>query len=193
MKKIIFIIIISVFFSVSNVNVQAATTKIVSGQLFVGGTSYNTNDYQTFLAFSLIGKRKNPTVDYTFFGQQILSVYQNHPINPDGYYEFSVKMPYTPDGIIINGTVSQPVWYSDCFWDIQANVQTPIASKDSSQFVNAQGPFRLNGRIYLYGAVSVSTRIIGFGIADLKFEKIEGRYYLLEATYEFGVEENSKQ
>jgi hypothetical protein len=183
MKKLFFILFV---ISVSFFPAQAFTTRITSGQVFISGSSYNTPNYQTYLAFDFIAIRPNPRVEYNFFGVQNFSVYQNHPVRPDGPYIFTVKMPYTPDGIFINNVLKSPVWYSDCVWDIQSSAQTPLVEKGSPQFITVNAPFRMNGRMTIYGAAYVATRVTGFGTSDLKFENIGGRYHLAEARYFFG-------
>ena len=183
MKKL-FLILIAVFLFTSIP--KANTTKITSGQIFISGTAYNTANYQSYLAFDFEGIRQNPRIKYQFFGQQNFSVYQNHPVNPDGPYKFSVKMPYTPDGIFINEELRSPVWYSDCIWDIESSIETPLVSKGSPKFINVQAPFSMKGRMTIYGAASIATKIRGFGTSDLRFEKFDDRYFLFEARYFFG-------
>lgn len=166
---------------------KANTTKIISGQIFISGTSYDTANYQTYLAFDFHGIRQNPRINYQFFGQQNFSVYQDHPVNPDGPYKFSVEMPYSPDGILIDDQLRSPVWYSDCDWEIQSSIVTPLVTEGSPKFIYAQAPFSMKGRMIIYGAASIAIKVRGFGTSDLKFEKIGERYYLLEARYFFGT------
>lgn len=152
----------------------------------MGGSSYGTGGYQSYLAFGLTGTRRIPRVEYDFFGEQNFSVYQDHPVEPEGPYSFSVKMPYTPDGMRIDGNLIQPVWYSDSAWNIRSSAQTPVGDENSPQFVIVRSPFSMVGRTLVYGSASVNTRVLGFGTAELTFENIDGRYFLYEARYNFG-------
>ena len=97
-------------------------------------------------------------------------------------------MPYSPNGLEINGEVLRPVWYSESRWLIKSSVVSPIATENSPKFVHVQAPFKMSGLFAVYGAETVYTKFIGFGTSDLKFENLGGRYFLLEARYNFGVE-----
>ena len=101
-------------------------------------------------------------------------------------FEFSVQMPYSPDGISINGEIFQPLWYSDSRWSIKSSAISPVATDTSPEYVIVQAPFSMNGYFAIYGARSITLKCSGRGTADLKFEKIEGRYFFLEARYNFG-------
>lgn len=160
--------------------------RILSGEIFIGGTSYGTGDYQTYLAFNLTGRNILPRKKYVFYGEQRFSVYQDHPVHPIGPYEFSVRMPYGPNGLSINGEIFQPVWYADSRWIINSSVDSPVATATSPQFVNVQAPFEMNGYVALFGANNLTVKCTGSGIVDLRFEKVYSRYFVLEARYDFG-------
>lgn len=168
------------------VSIKSFPTKIVSGELFVGGSAYQTPNFQNYLAFYLHGKTRMPQRDYEIYGEQTFSVFQNHPIRPNGFYKFSVQMPYHANALKINGQTYQPVWYVNSFWEFESNLITPNGTADSPQFVNVQAPFRMGGIVVCGGAFNSSFKVSGGGFVDIKFEKFGEKYYLREARYTFG-------
>lgn len=165
----------------------AGPVKITSGQLFIGGSSYGTENYQTYLRFELNAQTRIPRRDYVLAAEQTNAVFMNHPVRPAGEFDYKVGMPYHSSGLWINQERFFPVWYAGCIWRINADIMTPTATIDSPQFVIVSGPFTMNGGTEFYGAVTTGFRISGSGTAELKFEKFVNKYYLLEARYLFGT------
>jgi hypothetical protein len=163
----------------------ALPVTVVSGELFIGGTSYNTPDYQTYLRYYLVGQPRMPKRNYIMAAEQANSVYLDHPVQPSGDYEYKVGMPYHGSSFMVDDEFFSPVWYVGCIWKIQSSAITPEATADSPQFRTINAPFTMNGSSNFYGAYSTGFRIKGQGTSELKFEKVGGKYYLLQARYTF--------
>ena len=164
---------------------DALPVNIVSGEIFIGGTSYQTPNYQTYLRFYLLGQTRVPQRSYAMSAEQINAVYLDHPVQPSGNYEYKVGMPYHGSSFKVNDELIFPVWYSACVWKIQSSVQTPEATANSPQFMTINAPFTFGGSSNFYGAYSTGFRVKGHGTSELKFEKIGRKYFLFEARYTF--------
>ncbi len=164
---------------------QAFRVEIVSGELFIGGSAYQTPNYQNYLRFYLVGQTRAPQRNYIMDVEQLNAVYLDHPVQPEGDYEYKVGMPYHGKLLKINDESHFPVWYVGCVWKINSSTVTPEATPVSPQFLIVSAPFTMNGSSNFYGAYSTGFRIKGQGTAELKFEKIELKYYLREARYIF--------
>lgn len=185
MKYLLLTAMLSFVFCVFAPNCTAVPTRIVSGELFFGGSAYNTPDYQTYTRFFLTVKQKNPQRIYEMFAEQPLSVYLEHPVQLEGDFQYLVKIPYGPQGMRINGELFSPVWYEGCSWLIESSAQTPVVSASSPQFVYVYSQFRMSGNIDTFGAVKTVFKVNGYGTAEFKFEKIDTKYYIREARYTF--------
>jgi len=196
MKMLFRPVMLSAFCVLLFAKADALPVNIVSGELFIGGTSYNTPDYQTYLRFQLVGQTRMPKSNYLMSAEQADAVYLDHPVQPSGNYEYKVGMPYHGSSFTINDELFFPVWYAACVWKIQSSALTPEATADSPQFVTINAPFTMNGSSNLNGAYSTGFRIKGHGTSELKFEKTGGRYFLLQARYTFTnnslINQNSK-
>ncbi len=191
-RAIVFLLSAIISFSTET---TALPAKITAGQILLGGTAYGTSDYQTYIRFSLTARTPSPQRDYFMNGLQAYSVYLNHPIQPDGDYDYRLVMPYGPQNLSINSRAIFPVWFEDCIWNIKSNAQTPLVTANSPQFVTTNSPFSISGSSIFFGADNSSFRVKGSGNAELKFEKIGTKYYFREARYIFGenlISENSK-
>ncbi len=164
---------------------DALPVNIVSGELFIGGTSFNTPEYQTYLRFYLVGQTRMPKRNYIMNVEQINAVYLDHPVQPSGDYEYKVGMPYHGSSFKINEDMYFPVWYVGCVWKIQSSALTPEATANSPRFTTINAPFTMGGSSNFYGSYSTGFRVKGQGTSELKFEKIGTKYYLLEARYTF--------
>lgn len=162
-----------------------APVEITSGQLFIGGTSYDTPEHQTYFRFFMNGESRNPKRTYQLAAEQFNAVYMDHPVQPVGSYEYKVRMPYHSSTFAIDEFVYFPVWYSGCQWTIQSSLVTPDVTPGSAQFVTVTAPFRMTGGSNFYGAYSTGFRMKGAGRAEIKFEKIGTKYFMLEARYIF--------
>lgn len=185
MKKLSLVFLLWSLTLVLFVEVRANQAKIVSGAIFFGGTSYGTPDYQTFLRFTLDAKNRAPYRNLQLDAVQPYSVYLNHPVQPNGNFEFSVVMPYGPQSLKINNVPFYPVWYGDSKWTIYSTAQTPEATAASPQFVTVNTPFRMAGSSAIIGANTSYFKVKGDGNANIVFEKIRDKYYFLEANYVF--------
>jgi hypothetical protein len=165
--------------------VQAFRVEIVSGELFIGGSAYQTPTYQNYLRFYLVGQTRAPQRNYVMDVEQLDAVYLDHPVQPEGDYEYKVGMPYHGKLFKINDELFYPVWYVGCVWKIKSTIVTPEATAASPQFLIVSAPFTLNGSSNFYGAYTTGFRIKGQGTTELKFEKIQLKYYLREARYRF--------
>ncbi|HVE58401.1 MAG TPA: hypothetical protein VNB22_16330 [Pyrinomonadaceae bacterium] len=196
MKILFRFALLSAFFLFLFAKAEAIPVNIVSGELFIGGTSYNTPDYQTYLRFYLVGQTRVPKRNYIMSVEQADAVYLNHPVQPSGDYEYRVGMPYHGSSFTVNDELFFPVWYSACVWKIQSSALTPEATANSPQFMTVNAPFTMNGSSNFYGAYSTGFRLKGQGTSELKFEKIGGKYFLLQARYTFtsntSLNQNSK-
>ena len=164
---------------------QAFRVEIVSGELFIGGSAYQTPTYQNYLRFYLVGQTRAPQRNYVMDVEQLNAVYLDHPVQPEGDYEYKVGMPYHGKLLKINDESYFPVWYVACVWKINSSIITPEATPSSPQFLTVSAPFTMNGSSNFNGAYSTGFRIRGQGTTELKFEKIELKYYLREARYTF--------
>ena len=185
MKKLFSILFLFSAIISFSTGIKAFPAKIVSGQLFIGGSSFGTPGYQTYLRFELFAESRMPKRDYILTGEQINSVYLDHPIQPKGIYDYKVGMPFHGSAFYINSVLFAPVWYADCVWRINSSIETPTGSVNSPQFVIVSAPFTMTGTSEFYGAYSTGFRIRGQGTSELKFEKMGAKYYLLEARYLF--------
>jgi hypothetical protein len=185
MKVLFRCALLSAVFFLLFAKAEAIPVKIVSGELFIGGTSYNTRDYQTYLRFYLVGQARVPQRNYIMSSEQADNVYLDHPVQPSGDYEYKVRMPYHGSSFKVNDEIFFPVWYSACVWKIQSSAITPEATANSPQFMTISEPFMMTGSSNFYGEYSTGFRIKGQGTSELKFEKVAGKYYLLQARYTF--------
>ncbi len=185
MKFLFRCVILSAVFFLLFAKAEAIPVNIVSGELFIGGASYNTPEYQTYLRFYLVGQTRVPKRNYIMDVEQINAVYLDHPIQPSGDYEYKVGMPYHGSSFKINEDLYFPVWYVGCVWKIQSSALTPEVTANSPQFVTINAPFTMSGSSNFYGAYSTGFRVKGQGTSELKFEKIATKYYLLQARYTF--------
>lgn len=187
-KSAILFSLFSIFAFVS-VEANAATSaKIVSGEMILGGTAYDSPDYQTYARVLLNVKRQNPLRDYRMFALQVYSVYLNHPIQPNGDFVYRVVMPYGPQSLSINGVSFFPVFYEDCKWIIRSSAFTPESTPDSPQFVTVYSPFTMQGLSQLSGTYTSNFKFYGGGTVGIIFEKIGNKYYFREAKYTFTEE-----
>jgi len=185
MKVLFRFALLSAVFFLFFAKADALPVNIVSGELFIGGTSYNTPDYQTYLRFYLVGQTRMPQRNYIMSAEQINAVYLDHPIQPSGDYEYKSGMPYHGSSFKVNDVMFFPVWYVGCVWKIQSSALTPEATANSPQFMTINASFTMSGSSNFYGAYSTGFRVKGQGTSELKFEKIGRKYYLLEARYTF--------
>lgn len=181
-RAIVFLLSAIIFLSLS---ANAFPAKIVSGEMFLGGTAYGTPDYQTYIRFSLLARNLAPRRDYRMNGLQVYSVYLNHPVQPSGDYDYRVVMPYGPQSLAINNQPIYPVWFEDCVWDIKSSAQTPQITPDSPQIITTSSPFTISGSSAFFGADNSFFRIKGSGTAELRFERIGTKYFFREAVYRF--------
>ncbi len=163
----------------------AIPVKIASGQLFIGGAAYDTPNYQNYLRFYMVGQTRVPKRNYIMAAEQENAVSMDHPAQPNGDYEYKVRMPYHASSFSVNDDLFYPVWYGECVWRIQSFAKTPAATADSPQFTIVNAPFTMNGSSNFFGAYSTGFRLSGRGTAELKFEKINTKYYVREARYIF--------
>lgn len=166
-------------------SVFAFPGKIVAGEMILGGSSYDTPNYQTYIRFSLTAQNRMPRREYRMTAEQAFSVYLNHPIQPNGNYEYDLVMPYGPQSLLINNVLFAPVWFEDCSWQITGFAQTPEANANSPQFVFVNSTFTMRGRSVFFGANNSAFKTGGSGNLELKFEKINNKYYFLQARYIF--------
>lgn len=185
MKVLFRFALLSAVFFLFFAKADALPVKIVSGELFIGGTSYNTPDYQTYLRFYLVGQTRMPQRNYIMSAEQINAVYLDHPIQPSGDYEYKSGMPYHGSSFTVNEAMYFPVWYVGCVWKIQSSALTPGVTANSPQFITVNAPFTMSGSSNFYGSYSTGFRVKGQGTSELKFEKIGTKYYLLQARYTF--------
>lgn len=185
MKILFRFVILSAVLIFSGFATKAFRVGIVSGELFIGGGAYQTPGYQNYLRFYLVGQTRVPQRNYIMDVEQIDAVYLDHPVQPDGAYEYRVGMPYHGSSFRINDDLFFPVWYVACVWKINSSIATPEATPNSPQFLIVGAPFTLNGSSNFNGAYSTGFRIKGQGTSELKFEKIQLKYYLREARYTF--------
>lgn len=186
MKKFCFIGLLFWAVSMFSLNIFALPAKIVSGQILIGGTSFGTNDHQKYLRFLLIARAQMPRRDFIMDAEQPYSEYLGHPIQPNGDYEYQLVMPHGGQRLRINDESFFPVWYAESVWKLKSSVMTPAASPDSPPFVFVEAPFSMSGSTVLYGNYRTGFKISGKGTVRIKFEKINNKYYLLEALYNFG-------
>ena len=185
MKLLFRFVILSAVVFLSFSASQAYRVEIVSGELFIGGSAYQTPNYQNYLRFYLVGQTRAPQRNYIMNVEQLNAVYLDHPVQPDGDYEYRVGMPYHGGSFQINDDNFFPVWYTACVWKINSSIVTPEATPNSPQFLIVSAPFTMHGSSNFNGAYSTGFRIKGQGTTELKFEKIELKYYLREARYKF--------
>jgi hypothetical protein len=174
----------------------ALPVRIVSGELFVGGTSYGTPGYQTYQRYFLIGKMRMPQKEFRMAAEQIDNTFLGHPAQPDGEFVYHVKMPPHGLPLYINNRLFSPVWLAGCVWNIRSSAQIIVGTPESPQFMIVNAPFTMDGSTEFYGAYTSGFRIKGQGTAELKFEKQGTKYYILEARYTFTdnsvLDQNSK-
>jgi hypothetical protein len=127
-----------------------------------------------------------PRRDFVMDAVQPFSIYLEHPVRPEGDYEYRVVMPYGAQRLSINNEFIAPVWYEECVWTIKSSVITPSVTDTSPQFVFIEAPFTMSGSTITFGAYTTGFKITGKGTVRIKFEKIQTKYYLLEALYIFG-------
>ena len=183
-RAIVFLLSAFICFSLKT---DAYPAKIVAGEMLLGGTAYGTADYQTFIDFSLTAHKPSPRIEYRMRGFQEYSVYLDHPVQPNGAYDYRVRMPYGPQSLLINGRAIFPVWFEDCVWNIRSSAQTPSVTPNSPQFITTVAPFLITGSSLFFGGDNSNFRIKGTGNAEIKFEKIGNKYYFREARYVFGA------
>lgn len=167
----------------AGLNAQRLT--LTSGSIFIGGDSFSRPDYQTILIFDVTGSAQNPVRTYRFGATQYYSVYLDHPIKPDGRYDYSLIMPYGPQSLFINGQNIYPVWYVESRWNLNASVITPIATVDSPVIATVESPFSMTGTTSTYGRYNLNLRTKGSGTVRIRFEKIGLNYFFLDGTYVF--------
>ncbi|MBK9164711.1 MAG: hypothetical protein IPM21_12555 [Acidobacteria bacterium] len=156
-----------------------------SGRILLGGTAYDTPDYQTYIDFAITGRSANPNRQLTFTANLPFSVYLDHPVQPEGDFVYTVVMPYNPNQLSINGEPRYPVWFNETNWTIRSSAVTPEATGNSPAVITITSPFTMSGVTRGYGAYPLALRTRGSGTATIRFEKIEGRYYFREAEYTF--------
>lgn len=159
--------------------------RVVEGTIYMGGYSYTSPDYQTFISINLTARTNNPTRDIGVYAVQPLSVFLNHPIQPSGPYEYRVVMPYRPNQMTINGQSIYPVWFNESVWKIQSSILTPDVTLNSPAFTTVQAPFSMSGNLLSYGAYNIGMRMRGSGTVTMKFEKVGSKYYFFDAAYTF--------
>jgi hypothetical protein len=186
MKKFCFISFLFWAIGFFSLNTSALPTRIVSGQILIGGTSFGTNDHQKYLRFLLIARVEMPRRDFIMDAEQPFSEYLGHPVQPNGDYEYQLVMPHGGQRLRINDESFFPVWYAESVWRMKSSVVTPTASSDSPQFVFVEAPFTMSGSTVTYGNYRTGFKSLGKGTVRIKFEKINNKYYLLEALYNFG-------
>lgn len=164
---------------------NALPVRIVSGELFVGGSSYGTPGYQTYQRYYLVGKMRMPQMEFIMLAEQLNNVFLDHPAQPDGDFEYRVKMPPHGSALYINSNLFSPVWYAGSIWRIHSSAQLLVGTPDSPQFITVNSPFTMDGGTEFYGAYTSGFRVKGQGTAELKFEKYGTKYYILEARYTF--------
>lgn len=164
----------------------AAPVRITSGELFIGGTSYATPGYQTYIRYLMYGEVRNPKRTYRFDVEQAGTIPEGHPSQPMGPYEYRVRMPNHGSGIGINEARIFPVWY-ECEWVFRADVTTPEATATSPAFQTVSAPFSFGGSSIFSGALVTGFRVTGSGTVQLNLEKIGTKYYVREARYLFGT------
>jgi hypothetical protein len=117
----------------------------------------------------------------------------DHPAQPDGEFDYFVKMPPHGSPLYINSELFSPVWYAGCIWRIHSSAQLLTGTPDSPQFITVRTPFTIDGSTEFFGAYTSGFRIIGQGTAELKFEKNGAKYFILEARYTFSDNSSSNQ
>lgn len=188
MRKFAFLFCLFCVFSIISLNAEAAaaSVKIISGEIIFGGTSYGSPDYQTYARISINAKRQNPQRNYTMSALQAYSVFLDHPIQPNGNFQYDIVMPYGPQSLSVNGVSFYPVFFEDCKWTIHSSAITPKATPESPQFVTVTSPFILNGVTILSGANNSNFKLSGSGTVNIIFEKVRpDSYYFREAKYTF--------
>ena len=177
---------LAVFASVLSFAVVASPYfRLDSGRILLGGTAYDTPDYQTYIDFSITGRSLNPNRSLTFSANLPFSVYLDHPVQPQGDFVYSVVMPYNPNQLRINGEPRYPVWFNESVWTIRSSAVTPEATGTSPAVMTITSPFSMSGTTRAYGVYPLALRTRGSGTATIRFEKIEGRYFFREAEYTF--------
>ncbi len=179
-----FVVLLAVSFLLLS-KVSALPVRIVSGELFVGGSSYGTRGYQTYQRFYLVGKLRMPQKEFIMQAEQIDNVFLNHPAQPDGDFTYRVGMPPHGSALYINDELFSPVWLAGCFWKIKSTAQLIVGTPDSPQFIIVNAPFSMDGSTEFFGAYTSGFRIKGQGMAELKFQKVGTKYYIFEARYTF--------
>lgn len=186
MKNLLRLIFLSVVIFSLFSKAEAIPVRLASGELFIGGSAFGTPGYQNYLRFYIVGKIRVPQRSYIMQAEQRDAVYLNHPVRPEGDYDYRVGMPHHGGVFGVNDDYFFPVWY-DCVWNIQSSVQTPVATADSPQFTFVNAPFTMDGSSNFLGAYSIGFRIKGQGVSELRFEKIGTKYYVREARYIFTI------
>lgn len=182
MKNLLrFVLLSAVLFSLCS-TISAVPVKLTSGEFFIGGSTFGTPGYQNYMRFYFVGKTRSPQRSYVMQAEQIDAVNQNHPAQPDGDYEYIIRMPNHGSSLAINDNIYFPVWYA-CNWVIESSAQTPIVTVGSPQFIIVNAPFQMSGSSNFSGAFSTGFRLRGRGVSELKFEKINSKYFIREARY----------
>ncbi|MBK8809462.1 MAG: hypothetical protein IPN69_01850 [Acidobacteria bacterium] len=186
MKRHLPVLLLIVCVLASAAQVFALPAKIDSGYILLGGTSYDTPDYQTYLRFDLFARTGMPRREYRMFAEQPYSVYLSFPSRPQGKFDYRLVMPYAPQRLTINGELLSPVWYGDSEWKIQSDLTTPIGTVNSPPTVVLSAPFSMSGSSMLLGAYNIGFKTVGRGTLQVRFENLGGKYYMREAQYSFG-------
>jgi hypothetical protein len=170
--------------------VRALPVKIESGSLLIGGTQFDTPDYQTYLEFDLNGRSEMPRRIYRMSAEQPYSVYLNFPSQPDGAVNYRLVMPYGPQRLSINGAAIYPVWYGDCIWNLSSTIAKPLpTATPPPQFMVVSSPFSMSGTTIFFGGRSGGFKTVGHGTLQVQFEFVGREYYTRAARFTFGDEE----
>lgn len=173
----------------TGLSVRALPVKIESGSLFLGGTQFETPDYQTYLEFDINGRSEMPRRIYRMSAEQPYSVYLNFPSQPGGTINYRLVMPYGPQRLAINDTPIYPVWYGDCIWNLSSSIVTPLPTEmPPPQFVVVSSPFSMSGTTLFFGGRSGGFKTVGHGTLQVQFEFIGREYYMRAARFTFGDE-----
>jgi hypothetical protein len=185
MGRSLTVFVVSLGIILSAVSVSATPLRIVSGYIYLGGDPYNSPDYQTFLDFDVVTRSVNPSREIRPKCVQPFSVFLDHPLQPDGPYSYSVRMPYGPCPMTFNGEQIFPVWYVETSWNIHSSIVTPDATINSPTFVTLKAPFKMAGSLQTYGNLNIGKKMVGSGTVTMTFEKVQTKYFFFDAAYSF--------
>lgn len=181
------VLIIAAVFYLSALPAAASPAKIVSGELFIGGSAYGTIGYQTYLRYQMTAKRVAPQRVFLLDAEQNPSGFQNFPSRPEGAFDFSLLMPHHPQRLLINDELFSPVWYYESIWTFSSNIVTPEATPTSPNSIHIQAPFEMAGFTSFFGAYRTGFKTVGHGTLDVLLERDNSKYFVREARFLFGT------